>query len=63
MNPKLHGLGHALWWAWINVTSVGAAIFFRSRPSGKVVYVLPSLGMMFSPLFDLRAPGMPRKGR
>ena len=27
VNPKLHGFGNALWWAWMNVTTVGAEIF------------------------------------
>ena len=27
VNPHLHGFGNALWWAWMGVTTVGAAIF------------------------------------
>ncbi len=27
VNSKLHGFGNALWWAWMNVTTVGAEIF------------------------------------
>lgn len=51
INPKLHGFGNALWWAWMNVTTVGAAIF-PVTAIGKVVCVLlPSLGMMFFPIF------------
>ena len=51
VNPKLHGFGNALWWAWMNVTTVGAAIF-PVTAVGKVVSVLlPSLGMMFFPIF------------
>lgn len=34
VNPKLHGFGNALWWAWMNVTTVGAEIF-PSRPSAR----------------------------
>ena len=26
VNDKLHGFGNALWWAWMNTTTVGAAI-------------------------------------
>lgn len=51
VNPKLHGFGNALWWAWMNVTTVGAAIF-PVTAIGKVFCVmLPSLGMMFFPIF------------
>lgn len=51
VNPKLHGFGNALWWAWMNVTTVGAEIF-PVTTIGKVVCVLlPSLGMMFFPIF------------
>ncbi len=51
VNPKLHGFGNALWWAWMNVTTVGAEIF-PVTVIGKVFCVLlPSLGMMFFPIF------------
>ncbi len=51
VNPKLHGFGNALWWAWMNVTTVGAAIF-PVTAIGKIFCVLlPSLGMMFFPIF------------
>ncbi len=51
VNPKLHGFGNALWWAWMNVTTVGAEIF-PVTAIGKIFCVLlPSLGMMFFPIF------------
>ncbi len=51
VNPKLHGFGNALWWAWMNVTTVGAEIF-PVTVIGKVFCILlPSLGMMFFPIF------------
>ena len=51
VNPKLHGFGNALCWAWMNVTTVGAEIF-PVTAIGKVFCVmLPSLGMMFFPIF------------
>ena len=51
VNPRLHGFGNALWWAWMNVTTVGAEIF-PVTAIGKVFCVmLPSLGMMFFPIF------------
>lgn len=51
VNPALHGFGNALWWAWMNVTTVGAEIF-PVTAIGKIFCVmLPSLGMMFFPIF------------
>ena len=51
VNPNLHNFGNALWWAWMNVTTVGAEIF-PVTPIGKIFSVLlPSLGMMFFPIF------------
>lgn len=51
VNPKLHGFGNALWWAWMNVTTVGAAIFPVTAVGKVVCVLLPSLGMMFFPIF------------
>lgn len=51
VNPRLHGFGDAVWWAWMNVTTVGAEIF-PVTTAGKVFSVLlPSLGMLFFPIF------------
>ena len=51
VNPDLHNFGNALWWAWMNVTTVGAEIF-PVTPVGKIFSVLlPSLGMMFFSVF------------
>lgn len=53
INPHLHGFGNALWWAAMNVTTVGAAIF-PVTAIGKVLAVaLPTLGMMFFPIFTI----------
>lgn len=51
VNPRLHGFGNALWWAWMNVTTVGAAIFPVTAVGKVVCVLLPSLGMMFFPIF------------
>ena len=51
VNPKLHGFGNALWWAWMNVTTVGAAIFPVTAVGKVFCVLLPSLGMMFFPIF------------
>lgn len=51
VNTKLEGFGNAFWWAWMNVTTVGAAIF-PVTAVGKVFSVLlPALGMLFFPIF------------
>lgn len=51
VNPRLEGFGNALWWAWMNVTTVGAAIFPVTAVGKVVCVLLPSLGMMFFPIF------------
>ena len=51
VNPKLVGFGNALWWAWMNVTTVGAQIFAVTTIGKIVTVLLPSLGMMFFPIF------------
>lgn len=51
VNDKLHGFGNALWWAWMNVTTVGAEIFAVTAIGKVITVLLPSLGMMFFPIF------------
>ncbi|MDE5815639.1 MAG: potassium channel family protein [Alistipes sp.] len=51
VNTKLVGFGNALWWAWMNVTTVGAEIFAVTAIGKIVTILLPSLGMMFFPIF------------
>ena len=50
-NPKLHGFGNALWWAWMNVTTVGAEIFAVTAIGKVITILLPTLGMMMFPIF------------
>ena len=51
VNPRLAGFGNALWWAWMNVTTVGAELFAVTGVGKIVTVLLPSLGMMFFPIF------------
>lgn len=51
VNDKLDGFGNALWWAWMNVTTVGAEIFPVTAVGKVTCVLLPSLGMMFFPIF------------
>lgn len=53
VNPSLHSFGDALWWAWMNLTTVGAEIFPITL-AGKIVCVfLPILGMAMFPVFTV----------
>lgn len=53
VNPHLSSFGDSLWWAWMGVTTVGAAIF-PVTTTGKILAVaLPSLGMMMFPVFTV----------
>ena len=52
-NPHLNNFGNALWWAWMNVTTVGAAIFPVTAIGKVLAVLLPSLGMMFFPIFTI----------
>ena len=53
VNDKLHGFGNALWWAWMNVTTVGAAIFPVTAVGKVVCVLLPIVGMIFFPIFTV----------
>ena len=53
INSHLKSFGDALWWACMNVTTVGAEIF-PVTAAGKVICVLlPVVGMMFFPVFTV----------
>ena len=53
VNAHLHGFGNALWWAWMGVTTVGAAIFPVTAIGKVLAVLLPALGMMFFPIFTI----------
>ncbi|MEE1098995.1 MAG: two pore domain potassium channel family protein [Alistipes sp.] len=53
VNPHLKGFGNALWWAWMNVTTVGAAIFPVTAVGKFICVLLPMLGMAMFPIFTL----------
>lgn len=53
VNKSVDSYGNALWWAWMNVTTVGSNIF-AITPVGKVLsIILPVLGMMMFPIFTV----------
>ena len=51
VNDRLHGFGNAFWWAWMNVTTVGAEIFPVTVVGKTICVLLPILGMMMFPIF------------
>ncbi len=51
VNDKLTGFGNAMWWAWMNVTTVGAEIFAVTSVGKIITVLLPILGMLFFPIF------------
>ena len=53
VNPALHGFGNALWWAGMNITTVGASIFPVTAMGKTLAVILPGLGMIFFPLFTV----------
>lgn len=53
INPNLYGFGNAIWWACMNVTTVGAEIFPVTAVGKVLAALLPSLGMMFFPIFTI----------
>lgn len=53
VNEHLHGFGNALWWAWMNVTTVGAAIFPVTAVGKTICVLLPMLGMAMFPIFTV----------
>ena len=53
VNREVTDFGVALWWAGLNVTTVGAPLF-AVTPMGKILtVVLPGLGMILFPLFTV----------
>ena len=61
VNHALHGFGNAMWRAWMNVTTVGAAIFPVTAIGKTLAVMLPCLGMMFFPIFTLYVTDIYRK--
>lgn len=53
VNPHLRGFGNALWWAWMNVTTVGAAIFPVTTVGKVICVLLPIVGMAMFPIFTV----------
>lgn len=51
VNPDLKTFGEALWWACLNVTTVGANIFAVTTIGKILTVVIAGMGMMMFPIF------------
>lgn len=50
-NPHLEHFGDAVWWAFMNLTTVGAEIFPVTTIGKVFAVILPTMGMLVLPLF------------
>lgn len=53
VNSAVKGFGDAMWWAWMNLTTVGAEIFPVTTVGKLICVVLPILGMAMFPVFTV----------
>lgn len=53
VNHAVAGFGDALWWAWMNLTTVGAEIFPVTAIGKTLCVLLPILGMAMFPVFTV----------
>lgn len=53
MNPLVVGYGDALWWAFMDVTTVGSNIIAVTVTGRVLSVVLAALGMMMFPIFTV----------
>lgn len=53
VNSHLHSFGDAIWWACMNLTTVGAEIFAVTVIGKILTVLLPTLGMMMFPIFTV----------
>ncbi len=53
VNHSVRSFGDALWWAWMNLTTVGAEIFPVTAIGKLICVLLPVLGMAMFPVFTV----------
>lgn len=53
VNDAVHGFGDALWWACMNMTTVGAEIYPITAIGKVICVVLPIIGMAMFPVFTV----------
>ena len=62
LNPMVKGYGDALWWALMDVTTVGSNIY-AVTVAGKVMSVaLAAVGMMMFPVFTVYITSLVQRG-
>nr|WP_294476472.1 ion channel [uncultured Bacteroides sp.] len=53
VNPLVSNYGDALWWAWMDVTTVGSNIIAQTATGKVLSIVLAALGLMMFPVFTV----------
>lgn len=53
INPAVHGFGDAVWWACMNLTTVGADIVAVTVIGKVLTVLLPTMGMLMFPIFTV----------
>ena len=53
INPNLHNFGDAIWWAFMNMTTVGSALLPITAIGKILAVLLPLCGMLMLPLFTV----------
>ena len=53
VNPLVNGYGDALWWAFMDVTTVGSNIIAQTVTGRVLSVLLAALGMMMFPIFTV----------
>lgn len=62
VNPAVEGFGTALWWAGLNVTTVGAPLFAVTTVGKALTVMLPGLGMVLFPLLTVYVTNLVQRG-
>ena len=61
VNPLVNGYGDALWWAFMDVTTVGSNIYAVTATGKILSVVLAALGMMMFPIFTVYVTSLLQK--
>ena len=62
VNSSVEGFGDALWWACMNMTTVGAEIFPVTAIGKVICVILPIIGMAMFPVFTVYVTALYNKG-
>lgn len=53
VNPHVDGFGNSVWWAWMCLSTAGAAVFPVTTIGKVMAAALPCIGMMIFPVFTV----------